>query len=85
MPVEHNLPFARSLFIATPNAIHWLSQTGGKLLFECESADGVVSTRASADDSGVLAVADSQVVILHDITREREKKHKLKGGDVSET
>ncbi|KAF1354553.1 hypothetical protein EJ07DRAFT_158453 [Lizonia empirigonia] len=81
MPVEQTLPFERSLFITTPNAIHLRSRTSSKLLFACESADGIVTARAPADNSSVLAVADSQVVILYDTTREQRTKHKLRGGD----
>lgn len=85
MPVEHNLPSERSLFIATPSAIHLRSQAADKIVFECEGVDGIINARASTDNSSLLAVADSQVVILHDIRRQRDKKHKPKGGDVSQT
>lgn len=83
MPIDQTLPFERSLFITTPNAIHLRSRTGSKLLFACKSADGIATARAPADDSSVLAVADSQVIILYDTTREQRTKHKLRGGDVS--
>ena len=82
MPVEHSLPFQRNLFIATPNAIYQRSQTGNKLLFSCDCAEGIVNARVSTNNSGVLAVADGQIVVLYDATRERKKKHILKGGDV---
>lgn len=83
MPVEHNLPFERNLLITTPNTVHLRSQTGDRVVFQCESADGIAKAYAATDNSSVLAIADSQVVVLHDTTRPREKKHKLSGGDVS--
>ncbi|KAF2621299.1 hypothetical protein BU25DRAFT_483102 [Macroventuria anomochaeta] len=83
MPVEHSLPFERSLFIVTPNAIHLHSQTGAKIIFECESTDGIINARVAANNSSLLAVTDSQIVVLHDTTRIRVKKHKLKGGDAT--
>lgn len=85
MPAEHNLPFPfeHSLFIATPNALHLRSQARTELLFECDSSDSIVSARASTDNSDVLAIADSQIIILHSTTRRCERKYKLKGGYVS--
>ncbi|KAI4653306.1 hypothetical protein J4E93_001068 [Alternaria ventricosa] len=75
------LPFDQSLFVATPNAIYLRSQLARKKLFECETANGIVNARASKDNSSLFAVADSQVVILHDATRSKDRKYKLKNGD----
>ncbi|KAI4670251.1 uncharacterized protein J4E79_000532 [Alternaria viburni] len=75
------LPFDQSLFVATPNAIYLRSQLARKKLFECETANGIVNARASKDNSSLFAIADSQVVILHDATRSRDRKYKLKNGD----
>jgi hypothetical protein len=72
----------RGLFIATPNAVHLRSQLTDETLFECDAADGIANARASRDNSSVLAVADGQVVILHDATRGKDRKYKLKKGDV---
>jgi hypothetical protein len=84
MPAEHNLPSQRSLIVVTSNAIHLHSQTEDKVIFECESADGIVKAQTSSDNSGMLAIADSQIILLYDIGKERKKRHKLKGGDVSQ-
>jgi hypothetical protein len=70
------------LFVAMPNAVHLRSQLARKTLFECETANGIVNARASRDNSGLFAVADGQVVILHDATRSKDRKYKLKNGDV---
>jgi membrane-bound inhibitor of C-type lysozyme len=82
MTSESPLPLEQSLFIATPNAIHLRSQLATKTLFQCETDDGLVNARASKDNSSLFAVADGQVVILHDVTCGKDKKYKLKNGDV---
>lgn len=67
-----------SLFIATPKAIHVHNSAAQKRsLFECTS-DGIVNARIAKDNSGLLAVADSQLVILHDPARQGDKKYPLK-------
>lgn len=85
MPVEHTLPFNRNLLITTPKTIHLQTSTGDKTIFECESADGIVNACAVPGNSSLVAIADSQGVILHDTTQPRAKKHRLKGGNVSST
>jgi len=81
MPLTPQLP--RNLFIVTPSAIYLHSQASKKLLFECETPDGILNARAAKDGSGLLAVADSQVVLLHDSERGNGRVYKLKSGDVS--
>jgi hypothetical protein len=69
----------RGLFIATPNAVHLRSQLDETLF---EAANGIANARASKDNSSLFAVADYQVVILHDATRGKDRKYKLKKGDL---
>jgi hypothetical protein len=45
-------------------------------------SEGIVAAKKATDGSGMLAVADSQVVVLHDVGRGMEKSYRLKGGDV---
>jgi hypothetical protein len=82
MASSQHLPFNQSLFVAAPNAIYSRSRLGRKTLFECETANGIVNARASKDNSSLFAVADGQVVILLDPTRNKDRKYKLKNGDV---
>jgi hypothetical protein len=82
MTSQFRLPIEQGLFIATPNAIHLRSQLATKTLFQCEIPDGLVNARASKDNSSLFVVADGQVVILHDVSRGKDKKYKLKNGDV---
>ncbi|KAG9187761.1 hypothetical protein G6011_05632 [Alternaria panax] len=81
MKNPQRLPFEQSLFVATPNAIHSRTQLAHETLFECETANGIVNARASKDNRSLFAVADGQVVILHDATRVKDRKYKLKSGD----
>ena len=72
------LPANLSLFIATPNAIHVHNRlTGQRLLFECTS-HGIVNARPAKDNSSLLAIADSQLVVLHDPVRRGDRKYALK-------
>ncbi|KAF2260404.1 WD40 repeat-like protein [Lojkania enalia] len=74
-PINHNL------FIATPNAINLHGSSTKKLLFRCASQDGIVNAQAAKDNSGLLAVANSHLVLLHDIARGKDREYKLKNGD----
>jgi hypothetical protein len=71
-----------NLFITTPNAIYLHTDPEKRLLFECTTSDGIVNAKASKDNSGLLAIADSQLVILHDSMRGGNREYKLKSGDV---
>lgn len=78
MTSADQLPANFQLFIATPSAIYTHDRLAReKKLFECTS-DGIVNARAAKDDSSLLAVADSQLVILHDPTRRGDRKYALK-------
>ncbi|KAF2132311.1 hypothetical protein P153DRAFT_311176 [Dothidotthia symphoricarpi CBS 119687] len=49
-------PLEQSLFITTPNVIHFCSQLSDKTLFECTTPDSIVNARASKDNSGFTSV-----------------------------
>lgn len=83
MALIRRLPFERNLFIVTPETISLQAQLGDKTLFECETSDGIVNARASKNNSSLIAIADSHLVMLYDVARGRDKKYKLKNGDVS--
>lgn len=76
-------PLEPSLFIATANTVYHYSQLTNKTLFECDNTDSIGNIRVSKDNSGLFAVADSQVVILYDASRSTTKRYNLKSGDVS--
>ena len=81
MMSSSELPANLDLFIATPHAIHANAQSTRKLLFEC-ATDGIVNARAAKDNSSLLAVADSHLVVLHDAARGTDKKYRLKSREV---
>lgn len=76
------LPADFHLFISTPGAVHSYHGAASELLFEC-ATDGIVNACAAKDNSSLLAVADSRLVILHDATRGADRKYRLKSGEVS--
>ena len=72
------LPADLNLFIATSNAIYVHNCSAGERpLFECAS-DGIVNARLARDGSSLLAIADSQLVILHDSARKGDRRYALK-------
>lgn len=75
-------PHEHSLFIVTSNKIIHHASSVKEALFECEYAGSIVNARASKDNSSVVAVADSQVVILYDAAHRKDKTYKLKNGHV---
>ena len=43
---------------------------------------GIVAAKRLEEDSNMIAVADSQVVVLHDVRRKKQKSYRLKGSEV---
>jgi len=82
MTSASQLPADFNLFIATPRAIHVYTQLAQKPLFEC-ATDGIVNARAATDNSSLLAVADSHLVILHDAARGTDREYRLKSQEVN--
>ncbi|KAF2641745.1 hypothetical protein P280DRAFT_424235, partial [Massarina eburnea CBS 473.64] len=80
MSPTSQLPINSSLFIATPGAIQAYSRSGQKPLCEC-ATDGIVNARAAKDNSSLIAVADSHLVILHDSARGHDRKYRLNNGE----
>jgi hypothetical protein len=46
-------------------------------------SEGILAAKEAKDNGALLAVADSQVVILHDVNSEIQRSYKLKGTDAS--
>ncbi|KAF2202517.1 WD40 repeat-like protein, partial [Delitschia confertaspora ATCC 74209] len=83
MATSRTLPIPHNLLITTPSTIYLYSHSTTKTLFECSETSGILTVKAARDNSGLLAIADSQLVILHDITQGTDRKHTLKRGDGS--
>ena len=66
-------PTTNHLLITTPSQIcSWDSATGVNTVFTSSHA-GIVAAREAKDNSGILAVADKHVVVLHNTERGQEK------------
>jgi hypothetical protein len=76
-----SFPPSHHLIVTTrKNVFSWNSR-GLSDLFHSGS-EGIVAAKKAKDGSGMLAVADSQVVVLHDVRRGMERSYRLKGADV---
>lgn len=76
-----NFPNSNYLIVTTTKAVFSWSSNGITRLFSSGSK-GIVAARKASNDDGLLAVADSHVVVLHDIRKGMQKSYKLKGSDV---
>ncbi len=76
-----NFPASHQLIITTPKKIFIWSRHGITPIFESGSR-GIVAARKTAAGGGLLAVADSHIVLLHDMKKWNERRYKLKGSDV---
>ena len=75
------LPKSHHLVIATPGYVCSLSENGIAEIFRSGSK-GIVAAKRARDGSGQLAVADSQVVVLHDVKKGQQRSYRLKGAQV---
>ena len=71
------------LVIATENNILACDKNGVRRIFKSASS-GILAAKEARDGSGTLAVADSQIVVLHRVPDESgmERSYRLKGADV---
>lgn len=74
-------PDSHRLIITTPGSIFVWSRDGISPVFQ-SATKGIVTARKTAKGGELLAVADSQVVLLHDTKRGNERTYRLKGSDV---
>ena len=75
-------PKSHHLVITTVKGVYTWSSRGITEIFRSGSA-GIVAARKATNGSGLLAVADSQIVLLHDINKGMQRSYRLKGSDVS--
>lgn len=76
-----DLPACRHLIVTTTRGVFTWGSHGVKEIFHSGSG-GIVAARKARNGSSLLAVADSQVVILHDTRKGMQKSYKLRGSDV---
>lgn len=79
----HETNPTRHLIVTTTKGVFTWGNQGVKKIFASGSG-GIVAARRVKNGGSLLAVADSQVVILHDTRKGMQKSYKLRGSDVSQ-
>lgn len=80
-PKSAKFPTGYQLIATSSRGVYAWDMSGVSELFNSGSA-GIVASKKVAGDKGTLAVADSQVVILHDVKKGMQKSYRLKGSEV---
>ena len=75
-------PSSKRLLIITKKGVYIWDASGVVEIFRSGS-QGIIAAKGITSGSEMLAVADSQVVVLHDINGGMQKSYRLKGSDVS--
>jgi hypothetical protein len=75
-------PSDHHLVITTEQHVLSYDSDGLNRIFKSGSG-GILAAKETRDGSGTLAIADSQVVVLHQVERGMERSYRLKGTDVS--
>lgn len=79
--IEPSFPSSHHLVITTTKGVYTWSRNGVTEIFR-SSSGGIVAAKKAHNGSSWLAVADSQVVVLHDTEKGMQRSYKLKGSDV---
>lgn len=77
-----SFPPSNRLIITTTKGVYRWDIYGITEIFRSGS-EGIVAAKQVAGSSEMLAVADNQVVVLHDINRGMQKSYRLRGSEVS--
>lgn len=75
-------PVEQHLLVTTQKEVITWDQQGIKSVFQSGSR-GILAAKEASDGSGLLAVADSQVVVLHDVRQALNRSYRLKATEVS--
>ena len=74
-------PGSHHLIITTAKGVFAWDSHGLREIFRSGS-EGIVAAKKASNGSGLLAVADSQVVVLHDVNKGMQRSYRLRGSDV---
>ena len=74
-------PAHHQLIVTTKRSVYAWDGRRVKELFHSGSA-GIVAAKRLEERSNMMAIADSQVVVLHDVRRQKQKSYRLKGSEV---
>ena len=77
-----SFPPPNRLVVTTTKGVYIWDVYGISEIFR-SSSQGIVAAKMIVNDSEMLAVADSQVVVLHDISGGMRRSYRLKGSGVS--
>lgn len=80
-PASFVFPTDHHLVITTERHVLSYDESGLHKIFQSGS-HGILAAKEARDGSGTLAIADSQVVVLHRVDHGLEKSYRLKGTDV---
>lgn len=80
-PASFVFPPDHHLVITTERHVLSYEESGLHKIFQ-SSSRGILAAKEAGDGSGTLAIADSQVVVLHRVDHGLEKSYRLKGTDV---
>jgi hypothetical protein len=76
-----DFPHDHHLLVTTENHVCCWNVRGLTSVFK-SSSGGILASREAKDGSGKLAVADSQTVLLHDVSKGMDRSYRLKGTEV---
>ena len=79
-----SFPPSNSLIITTKKGVYIWDVYSITEIFRSGS-EGIVAAKSISSGGEMLAVADSQVVVLHDINGGMRRSYRLKGSDVNPT
>ena len=80
MSSPYSFPSTLQVVVTTCRGVYYWGHHGVRKVFKSESK-GIVAAKRTSNEKELLAVADSQVVILHDIDKGIQRTYKLKRGD----
>ncbi|MCJ1285958.1 hypothetical protein MMC26_005300 [Xylographa opegraphella] len=78
--VAASIPITHQVVVTSTRGVYSWTNAGVTELFRSGSGGIVAATKAS-DDKDLIAVADRQVVILHDVKKGMHQSYRLKGAD----
>ena len=73
-----NFPTSNHLIVSTTKGVYTWTFGGVNEIFRSESG-GIVTAKKISDGNDLLAVADSQIVLLHDTKKDVSQSHRLMG------
>ena len=79
MADRFSFPNSYHLLIVTHSSALTWNQAGLTPIFGSGLAGSILAAKKAANDAGLLAIADSQVVILPNVQRGRDKNYCFKG------